>query len=153
MTYTADQAREALMADVGRALEQIAFALSCLGEAYELVDERAADQLEEELFRPVRTAYARARRALSGFGQRHGLEPPPVSQSDSSGLHSNDPRVYLQRAIEASEAGQTALGELQDSMLPVEVGDQELRADLTEIRSLLSQVAGRGNALLRTLGR
>jgi len=153
MSYTTSEGRESLMGDVGRALEQLAFALACLGEAYELVDEGAADRLEEGLFRPVRSAYARARRALSGFAARHDLQAAPASQPDSSGLHSADPRVYLERAIEASSRAEAVIAELQDSMLPVEVGDQELRQDLTEVRALLGQVPARGQALLRTLGR
>src|SRR5579884_814857 len=123
MTYTTSEARESLIGDVGRALEQLGFALACLGEAYELVDESAADRLEEELFRPVRSAYARAGRARSGFIARHGLQATPAGQPGSSGLHSSDPRVYLERAIEASGRAEAIIAELQDSMLPVEVGD------------------------------
>jgi hypothetical protein len=153
MSYTTGEARESMMEDVGRALEQLAFALACLGEAYELVDENSADRLEENLFRPVRSAYAQARRALSGFAARHELQTAPASQPDSSGLHSSDPRVYLERAIEASSQADATIAELQDSMLPVEVGDQELRQDLSGVRALLDRVPAQGQALLRTLGR
>jgi hypothetical protein len=38
-------------------------------------------------------------------------------------------------------------------MLPVEVGDPELRAGLGEVRSLLDSVGGRARGLMRTLGR
>jgi hypothetical protein len=153
MSYTTTEARESLMEDMARVLEQLAFGLACLGEAYELVDEQAADRLEEQLFRPVRSAYARARRALSGFAARHDLQAGPANQSDSSGLHSADPRVYLERAIEASSRADAMIAELQDSMLPVEVGDQELRQDLADVRGLLDRVPTHGQALLRTLGR
>jgi hypothetical protein len=153
MSYTTSEGRETLMDDLGAALEQLAFALACLGEAYELVDERSADQLEENLFRPVRSAYARARRGLSGFAGRYGLEAGAASQPDSSGLHSADPRVYLERAIEASDRAESMIAELQDSLLPVEVGDQELREDLADVRGLLAAVPAHGQALLRTLGR
>lgn len=153
MTYTTSEARESLIGDVAGALEQLAFALACLGEAYELMDERAADQLEEGLFHPVRSAYARARRGLSAFAERHGVQAAEASRPDSSGLHSADPRVYLQRALEASERAEAMIAELQDSMLPVEVGDQELRQDLADVRGLLAHVPGQGQALLRTLGR
>jgi hypothetical protein len=153
MSYTTSEGREALMGDVSGAVEQLAFALACLGEAYELVDASAADQLEAQLFRPVRSAYARARRALSGFADRHGLPPGAVSQPDSSGLHSADPRAYLERAIDASTRAEAMIAELQDSLLPVEVGDQELRQDLADVRGLLDPVAAQGQALLRTLGR
>jgi hypothetical protein len=45
------------------------------------------------------------------------------------------------------------LGELQDSMLPVEVGDVELRTGLAEVRELLGGVRMRARELVRTLGR
>ena len=38
-------------------------------------------------------------------------------------------------------------------MLPVEVGDPELRAGLEEVRELLSALPGRARQLVRTLGR
>jgi hypothetical protein len=38
-------------------------------------------------------------------------------------------------------------------MLPVEVGDQELRADLEHVRSLLGGLGARARELERTLGR
>ena len=45
------------------------------------------------------------------------------------------------------------LGELQDSMLPIEVGDVELRAGLSEVRELIGGVRVRARELVRTLGR
>jgi hypothetical protein len=38
-------------------------------------------------------------------------------------------------------------------MLPIEVGDAELRAGLQEVRELLGEVRGRARELVRTLGR
>ncbi len=38
-------------------------------------------------------------------------------------------------------------------MLPVEVGDQELRADLEQVRALIGGFAARAHELERTLGR
>jgi hypothetical protein len=38
-------------------------------------------------------------------------------------------------------------------MLPVEVGDPELRAGLAEVRGLVGDVRSRARALVRTLGR
>jgi len=38
-------------------------------------------------------------------------------------------------------------------MMPVEVGDAELRSGLAEVRELLADVAGRADGLLRTFGR
>ena len=45
------------------------------------------------------------------------------------------------------------LAELQDSLLPVEVGDRELRTGLADVRSTLSGVPDRAHELIRVLGR
>ena len=45
------------------------------------------------------------------------------------------------------------LAALQDSMLPIEVGDSELRAGLQEVRELLGQLRHQARELVRTLGR
>ena len=45
------------------------------------------------------------------------------------------------------------IAEMQDSMLPVEVGDRELRDGLSQTRELISTVPGRGRQLLRMIGR
>jgi regulator of protease activity HflC (stomatin/prohibitin superfamily) len=47
----------------------------------------------------------------------------------------------------------SALSALQDSSLPTEVGDLELRAALTDVRELLGGVRQRARELERTLGR
>jgi hypothetical protein len=52
----------------------------------------------------------------------------------------------------AREADQT-IAELQDSMLPVEVGDPELRAGLAKVRETLGPVGSRARELIRTVGR
>ena len=46
-----------------------------------------------------------------------------------------------------------ALSGLQDSSLPTEVGDRELRAALTDVRELLTGVRQRAREIERTLGR
>jgi hypothetical protein len=50
-------------------------------------------------------------------------------------------------------AADGALSELQDSSLPTEVGDVELRAALTDVRAQLGGVRQRARELERTLGR
>jgi len=45
------------------------------------------------------------------------------------------------------------LTELQDSMLPVEVGDAELRAGLAEVREILADLGERARDLVRVIGR
>ena len=51
------------------------------------------------------------------------------------------------RAVEAVGEADRLLAELQDSMLPVEAGDEELRAGLkVSIREPLGGLPGRGRA-------
>jgi hypothetical protein len=50
-------------------------------------------------------------------------------------------------------AADAVLSELQDSSLPTEVGDVELRAALTDVRSGLAGMRQRARELERTLGR
>ena len=152
MAYSAGEARSQLLEDVAEASDQLALALASLGEAYEELDERTADELEEQLFRPTQSAYGRLRRTHAEFAARHGLPGRNFEQS-SGGLHSADPRVYVERAVEAIEQSNHILAELQDSMMPVEVGDRELRAGLSETRETIAELPARARRLMRTQGR
>jgi hypothetical protein len=152
MAYTAEEARAALLDDLAAAIELLAFALACIGEAYDELDERTADALEEDVFRPLQGAYGRARRTHSEFAERYGL-PLRAFEPRSPGTHTNDPRVYLDRAVEATEQADHRIAELQDSMMPVEVGDTELRSGLSEVRSTISELPARGRRLQHVLGR
>ena len=53
-------------------------------------------------------------------------------------------RELIERAGDAAYDADQAIAELQDSMLPVEVGDPELRAGLSQVRETLSRGAGAG---------
>ncbi len=152
MTYTNAEAREQLLDDLASATDEIGQALACLGEAYEQLDEQTGDQLEQSLFAPVQHAYGRAKRAYSEFATRYGL-PARIFESPSPGPESQDARALIERAGDSASEADQAIGELQDSMLPVEVGDPELRAGLSEVRALISEVPGRARALVRTVGR
>jgi hypothetical protein len=152
MAYTAAQARTRLLHDLAGATDQLAFALACVGEAYDELDERTADALEEQMFRPLQAAYGRARRTHAEFATRYGL-PQHTFEPRSPGTHTNDPRVYLERAVEAAEEADHRIAEIQDSMMPVEVGDTELRAGLSDVRSRIAELPGRGRRLLHVLGR
>jgi hypothetical protein len=55
--------------------------------------------------------------------------------------------------VDAVEDADVSLASLQDSMLPVEVGDAELRGGLAEVRELLGDLRGRARDFVRTLGR
>jgi hypothetical protein len=152
MAYTSESARTQLLDQLAVAVNQLAVALASLAEAYEEVDERTADVLEQRLFRPVQGAYGRARRTHSEFAQRHQL-PVRTFEPTQPVAHSADPRVHLERAITAIEQADHVVAEMQDSMLPVEVGDRELRDGLTETRELIAAAPGYGRQLLRTIGR
>ena len=152
MAYTSESARTQLLDQLAEAADQLAIALASLGEAYEEVDEQTGEQLEAQLFRPVQGAYGRARRTHTEFAQRHRL-PVRAFAPASVVAHSGDPRVHVERAITAVEQADQIVAEMQDSMLPVEVGDRELRDGLTETRETIAGVPGSGRQLLRTLGR
>lgn len=152
MAYTSEEARTQILEDVAGAIDQLSLALSGLSEAYELLDEDTGDRLEQAMFRPVQAAYGRAQRTYSAFAGRHGLPTRGFNEA-SAGLHATDPRVYVERAIDAIEAADHQIAELQDSMLPVDVGDTELRAGLAETRALVAEAPARGRRLLRTFGR
>jgi hypothetical protein len=152
MAYTSESARRQLLDELGQAVEQLAMAIDALGQGYEAADERTADQLEEALFRPVQSAYARARRTRGGFAERHGLTLEPLAPTPA-GTPSADPRMHLERASEATQRADAIISEMQDSMLPVEVGDREFRDGLSEVRELIAPVPGQARQFLRMIGR
>lgn len=153
MTYTTAEGRQRILGEFGDAADQIALALAYLGEAYELLDDTTGDRLEEVLFGPVQAAYGRAKRAHGAFAQRVGLEPRAFGAPPSAGLASQGAHVLIDRAIEAAGTADHMIGELQDSMLPVEVGDAELREGLSGVRQVLAPVPVSARGFLRTLGR
>jgi len=152
VAYSSAEARIQMLEDIAAAADELAMALASLSEAYEELDDDAADALEEAMFRPVQGAYGRLKRAHTEFSARQRL-PEHRFEARSAGAHSADPRVYIERALEAAESADQAIADLQDSMMPVEVGDQELRAGLAEARSALADVPNQGRRLLRTVGR
>jgi hypothetical protein len=152
MTYTSDEGRRELLGATAEAADAIGIALAALGEAYELVDDDTADRLESELFAPVQAAYGRAKRSHTEFAARHGLAPSAFATAEP-GAPSAGASGYVEQALEAAEHADDILSELQDSMLPVEVGDPELRAAIADVRTRLAEVPGRARELLRTLGR
>jgi hypothetical protein len=152
MAYTNASARQQLLDTLADATEVIGSALAALGEAYEQLDENTADALEQQLFRPVQLAYGRARRTHASFADRHGL-PGRDFEPALPGAPSRGVKGFLDSAVDAARNADQTLATLQDSMLPVEVGDPELRAGLEEVRMLLGEVPVRARELMRTLGR
>jgi hypothetical protein len=157
MTYTNAQARQQLLDTVAGATEEIGLALASLGEAYEQLDEQSADRLEQELFRPAQMAYGRAKRTYTEFAARHDL-PADQGSADAfeqatRGAPSHGVKGFLDSAVDAVERADGEFATLQDSMLPVEVGDPDLRGGLEEVRRLLGEIPGRARQFVRTLGR
>ncbi len=152
MTYDAREAREELLEAVGEATDQLAVALAELGAAYDLLDETTADQLEADLFRPVQLAYGRAKRTHAGFAERSELPLRPFDAAEG-GAPSHGVGGLVERAMAAVTAADEELVVLQDSLLPVEVGDAELRAGLADIRRLLADVRQKAQRFLSLRGR
>jgi hypothetical protein len=146
------EARRELLDALAAATDEIGVALGAIGDAYEQLDEVNAGRLEDTLFAPVQTAYGHAKRTYAGFAARHDLPrrelatPPP-------GAPSRGVRAFLERAVESVERADAALGELQDSMMPVEVGDAELRSGMAEVRRDLTPVPAQARQLMREVGR
>jgi hypothetical protein len=124
MVQTTLEARQQLLDSLAAAIDEIGFALASLGAAYEQLDQHSAGVLEEGLFRPVQLAYGRARRTHAEFAGRHGL-PSPKFEQRSPGLPSTGAKGFIGQAVVAVGKADTALATLQDSLLPVEVGDAE----------------------------
>ncbi len=152
MGITAAEAREEIVTDLGGAIEQITFAVARLGEAYDALAVDSADRLEETLFRPAQKAFGRGKRALTRFAQQSSL-PVPDSTPPPPGRRSDGARGFIEQAVIACAEADRRIAELQDSMLPIEFGDPELRAGLAEVRELLAEVPNASRDFLRTLGR
>src|SRR6202161_2962428 len=140
MGYTTEEGRTQILDDAAAAVWQLSIAMAALGEAYERLDEQSGDRMETRLFRPLQSAYGQLKRTHTAFAQRSGLPgrdfpvaPPPAPE---------DPRASLEHAADAIQAADDELAELQDSLLPVEVGDQELRAGLAGTRTQISGLPG-----------
>ena len=146
------EARQQIIGDLAVAIDQIALAVACLSEAFEQLSDDKADQLEAELFRPVQKAYGLARRTKDGFGRRYGLGGP-APEVLSPGLASQGVKALVERAVEAAGTADMTIAELQDSMLPIESGDAELRQGLAQVRELLAGLPVGARDFLRTLGR
>ena len=152
MAYTSTEGRQELLDAFAEAIEHIGFALAALGAAYEQLDEQNADRLEEELFGPVQLAYGRAKSTHAQFAARHGMTGGTFA-TPSEGLPSTGAKGFIDNAVGSVAQADAALSALQDSSLPTEVGDQELRAALTDVRERLGGVRQRARELERTLGR
>ena len=152
MPYSTAEARRELLDEVAAAVDDLGIALAALGGAYEQLDERSGDRLEEAMFRPVQAAYGRAKRTHAGFAERHGL-PGRTFADATPGHPSQGVKGFVETAVSATTRADGRIGELQDSLRPVEVGDAELRAGLSEVRRLVSDLPARAREFTRVLGR
>jgi hypothetical protein len=152
VAYTSAEARQELLDTFAEAIDHIGLALAALGAAYEQLDERNADRLEADLFGPVRLAFGRAKSTHARFSDRHGMTTRRF-EAPAPGLPSTGAKGFIDNAVNAVTEADSALSGLQDSLLPAEVGDVELRSALTEVRELLGGVRQRARELERTLGR
>lgn len=152
MGITTSEARQQILDDLAAAIEPIALATACLGEAYDRLSVDSADRLEGELFRPTQKAFGRSKRAYAGFARRIGLTAHQF-ESPSPGAQSQGVKDLVEKAVAACGEADRQIAELQDSMLPTEFGDGELRTGLAESRALLGQVPTAARSFLRTLGR
>ncbi len=152
MAYSAADGRTQLLDTLADATDELGLALAALGEAYEQVDEHTGDVLEERLFRPVQLAYGRASRAHGQFAARHGLESRAF-EARNPGLPSLGAKGFVESAVEAIREADGTLSTLQDSLLPVEVGDPQIRAELADLREIMGDLPHQARELLRTFGR
>ncbi|MGI8461852.1 MAG: hypothetical protein ACR2OC_09510 [Solirubrobacterales bacterium] len=152
MTVTALEARGQILDDLSNATDAIALAASCLGEAYEELDDATAERMEDVLFRPVQKAYGRSKRTRSQFAERFGLKTRAL-ESPSPPAGTKGAKALIEKAVSASAEAGGWITELQDSMLPIEAGDAELRAGLAEVRESIDGVPASARELLRGLGR
>jgi hypothetical protein len=152
VSYTAAEGRAQLLSELEGATDQIATALAVWGEAYEWLDDQTADRLEAELFRPVQAAYARARRTYAEFAGRYDLDVREVAPTPMLS-RPGDARAAIEHGAQALQEADGILATLQDSMLPIEVGDPALRAGLSHVREGIGRLPSHARQLLRLLGR
>lgn len=152
MAFTTVEARDRIIGDLEAAEEELGLGVACLGEAFELLATGSADRLEGELFRPVQKAYARTKRTRISFADRVAQDTDEPT-AKSPGPPSLGAKGFVEQAIAAASQADLILSELQDSMMPVEGGDAELRGSLSEIRELIGPVHASSRQFLGTLGR
>jgi hypothetical protein len=152
MSFSSADGRTQVLEVMGAAADRLAVALGLLSGAYELLDERTAEQLEDDIFRPVQLAYGRLRRTHAEFAARSKLAGRDFPQAPE-GAPARGLQGLVEGAVGEVLAADGELATLQDSMLPVEVGDAELRAGLQDVRSRLAAVPGASRQMMRTFGR
>lgn len=149
MSYTTEEGKQQILDTVLAATSEIGAAVQSLGEAHELLDDHLAERLEDELFRPLQRAYGIGRRTCAELG----AEQAGASDFGARGAPSHGAKGFIEDAVAAATRADTLIAELQDSMLPVEVGDARLRSNLSSVRELLGRAPSAARELVRVLGR
>src|SRR5262245_58446740 len=108
MAYTTAEGRQELLDELAVAVDRLGLALAALGAAYEQLDERNADRLEEELFGPVQVAYGRAKATHAQFASRSGL-PGRAFETPAPGLPSTGAKGFIDEAVAAVAEADGAL--------------------------------------------
>jgi hypothetical protein len=152
MAQTMVEARQQILDDLAGALDQLGLAVASLSEAFEQLAVDPADKLDADLYRPVQRAYGRGKRTHAQFAERVSL-PGDTFEPPSAGPTSQGVKELVQRMAAALVDADRRVAELQDTMLPIEAGDAELRAGLGEVRELLEPVPRAAAMFLRSLGR
>lgn len=152
MAYTTAEGRQQLLDTIAEAIDELGQALALLGVAYEELDESRGDALEERLFRPGQAAYGRARRTHAAFAERTGMPGRTFTQPDPPAAW-HGARSLVEDAADALGNADDILSELQDSLLPIEVGDTELRAGLSGVREVLGPLQSGADDVIRMLWR
>jgi hypothetical protein len=152
VTYTNADARQQLLDQVGAAAEDIGLALANLTEAYEQLDDSSAQRLEDQLFRPLQLASGQAQRTYAEFAGRYRL-PPRTFEAAQPHVREHNAKGIIENAAAIVARADQTLATLQDSMLPIDVGDPQLRAGLEQVRVLLSDIGRRSREVTRTVGR
>jgi hypothetical protein len=92
-----------------------------------------------------------AKRTHSSFASRYGL---PGREFDAGvDIRPTTAGDLVERAVDELVNADDTIAALQDSLLPVEVGDPEVRAGLSQVRETIAPLPGRSHHLTRTLGR
>ena len=108
MARTALEDRGQILDELAAAIDQLALAVACLSEAFELLAVDAAGRLETELYRPVQKAFGRAQRTHTEFAERYALSRREF-KLPSPGLSSQGVGAFVERAVTASsDASRTA---------------------------------------------
>lgn len=152
MPYASADARRELLVEVERAADHLSVALADLSEAFELLDDSSAERLEADLFGPVQAAYGRIRRTHGEFARRYKLDDGAFATA-ARGAPGRGIKAFLDDAAKEVQEADMTLSTLQDSMLPVELGDPELRGGLAQVRELIGSFQTRVREFERTLGR